>query len=111
QRATVRPGEHITVVAVVATDRLAVLGLALALGSKRRKGDRIEGQAASGPFGLGRRVVDLVVDDPAGGGGGEGGGGGGAGDPAQPGQLAAAHASGGDQQPQGVQAVVADMVE
>jgi hypothetical protein len=32
-------------------------------------------------------------------------------DPAQPGQLAAAHASGGDQQPQGVQAVVADMVE
>jgi hypothetical protein len=32
-------------------------------------------------------------------------------DPAQPGELAAAHAGGGDQQPQGVQAVVADMVE
>jgi hypothetical protein len=32
QRATVRPGEHIAMVAVTPSDRLAVLGLALALG-------------------------------------------------------------------------------
>jgi hypothetical protein len=32
-------------------------------------------------------------------------------DPAQPGELAAAHPGGGDQQPQGIQAVVTDMIE
>jgi len=111
QRATVRPGEHVAVVAVASSDRLAVLGLALALSFQRRKRDGIEGEAASGPLGLRFRVMHPVVDDHAGNGGGDGrmvevdi-------DPPQPGQFAAAHAGGGDQQPQGVQAVVTDMVE
>ena len=54
--------------------------------------------------------MHLVVDDHAGNGGGDGGVVEVDVDPAQPGELAAAHAGGGDQQPQGVQAVVADMV-
>ena len=52
-----------------------------------------------------------MVDDHAGNGGGDGGVVEVDVDPAQPGQLAAAHAGGGDQQPQGVQTVVTDMVE
>jgi len=55
--------------------------------------------------------VDLVVDDHAGNGGGHRGVAEVNVDPAESGELAAAHAGGGDQQPRGVQAVVADVVE
>jgi hypothetical protein len=55
--------------------------------------------------------VDLVVDDHAGDGGGDGGVVEVDVDPAQPGEFAAAHAGGGDQQPQRVQAVVTNVVE
>jgi hypothetical protein len=48
---------------------------------------------------LGGRVMDLVVDDDAGNGGGDGGVVKVDVDPAEPGQFAAAHAGGGDQQP------------
>ena len=73
QRAAVRPGEHVAVVAVASSDPLAVLSLELSLSFQSRKRDRIEGQAAPGPVGLGCRVVHLVVDDYAGNGGGDGG--------------------------------------
>jgi hypothetical protein len=46
--------------------------------------------------------MDLVVDDHAGNGGGDGGVVEVDVDPAQPGQFAATHAGGGDQQPEGV---------
>jgi hypothetical protein len=98
-------------VAVAASDRRMILSLELALGVQGRKRDRIQGEAAPAAPGLGCRVVDLVVDDHPGNGGGDGGVVEVDVDPAQPSQLAAAHAGGGDQQPQRIQAVVADMVE
>jgi hypothetical protein len=52
-----------------------------------------------------------VVDDHARNGGGDGGVVEVDIDPAQPGQLAAAHAGSGDQQPQGLQPVVADVCQ
>jgi hypothetical protein len=52
QRAAVGPGEDVAVVAVAASDRLAVLSLELALCFQRRERDRIEGEAASAPLGL-----------------------------------------------------------
>jgi hypothetical protein len=66
------------------------------------------GEAAPGPLGLGCRVVHLVVDDHARNGGGDGGVVEVDVDPPQLGELAAAHAGGGDQQPQGVQQEVAE---
>jgi hypothetical protein len=54
QRPAVGPGEHIAVVAVALADQLAVLGLARVVGLQRLQGDRIEGQAAPTPLGLGR---------------------------------------------------------
>ena len=111
ERATVGPGEHIAVVAVASSDRLAVLGLELALGVQGRKRDGVEGEAASAPLSLGCRIVDLVVDDHPGNGGGDGGVVEVDVDPAQPSQFAAAHAGRGDQQPQRIEAVVTDMLE
>ena len=55
--------------------------------------------------------MHLVVDDHAGNGGRDGGVVEVDVNPAEPGELAAAHAGRGDQQPQGVQTVVPDMVE
>jgi hypothetical protein len=110
ERATVRPGEHIAVVAVASTDRRAVASLSLSVVGQCLEGDRVESKAAPGPLGLRCRVVDLVVVDhprnqrrdgrmvevDV--------------DPTQPGELASAHAGRGDQQPQRVQAVVTDML-
>jgi hypothetical protein len=111
ERATVRPGEHVAVVAVASSDGLAVLSLELALGVQRRKRDGVEGEATAAPLGLGRRVMDLVINNHPGNERGDGGVAEVDVDPAQPGELAAAHARGGDQQPQGVQAVTSDVLE
>ena len=111
QGAAVRPGEDIAVVAVASTDRLAVGSLTLPVVSQRLQGDRVEREATPAPLGLGCRVMDLVVDDHPGNQRGDGRVVEVDVDPAQPGQLAAAHAGGGDQQPQGVQAVVTDVIE
>jgi hypothetical protein len=104
-------GEHVPVVAVPSSDGLAVLSLELALGVQRRKRDGVESEAAPAPLGLGRRVMDLVINNHPGNERGDGGMVEVDVDPAQPGELAAAHASGGDQQPQGVQAVASDVLE
>jgi hypothetical protein len=69
-----------------------ILSLELAVGLQCRKRDRIQGEAAPAPLGLGCRVVDLMVDDHTGNGGGDGGVVEVDVDPAQPGELAAAHA-------------------
>jgi hypothetical protein len=79
-------------VAVATSYRLTVFSLEVAPGLQCRKRDRIQGEAAPPPLGLGCRVVDLMVDDHTGNGGGDGGVVEVDVDPAQPGELAAAHA-------------------
>jgi hypothetical protein len=107
----VRPGEHEAGVLPARPHGQALFGLAGAVLAQGRHRGRIEGQRPAALGRLGLRDVDLVVDhDPgpprrhAAGLQVDVG-------PAKPGDLTAPHAGGGEQQPGGVEPVLAGVVE
>jgi hypothetical protein len=99
------------VVAVASADHLTIRSLTPAVVAQRLEGDRVKGEAAAAPLRLGRRLVHAMVDDHPGDQRRDGGMVEVDVDPAQPGELAAAHAGRGDQQPQRVQPVVEEVLQ